>query len=381
MQRRDQKGTEPIAGFTLVELLVVIAIIGILVALLLPAVQAAREAARRNACVNGLKNCALGCINYESTFNRFPPAMTYTKPGTGVNGLSWQVAVLRYMEEAGSADLIESAVADRKANDPQMTNASYGNGLAYMTAIQPLLTSVSEIFVCPSDIDSAATNGSEQGNGWKGSNYCGVMGSAFSRGNDTFDNPARVTTAVQGEDYLGTNSYAAVNLDGMMQCQKGAKAAQISDGLSKTFLIGERTYQLRSWTVGGYWILASSGLSNTEAIQRWRDGKGWWGGFDEPIQGTVVYSAKNITGEMTPNADLNQVGYFANTEPDDPIQPPPGAPETMGVNELLFGSFHPGGANFAYGDGSVHFIGDDIEPEVYVAVGSGDGGESISYER
>ena len=59
-------------GFTVVELLMVIVIIGILISLLLPAVQAAREAARRGQCTNNLKQLATGCLNHESAIKTFP---------------------------------------------------------------------------------------------------------------------------------------------------------------------------------------------------------------------------------------------------------------------------------------------------------------------
>lgn len=99
-------------GFTLVELLVVIAIIGILIALLLPAVQAAREAARRSQCRNNLKNIGLAIHNHLGSYRVFPTAgtsfgeraewymATAGKPhGPSKQGMSWAYQILPFIEE------------------------------------------------------------------------------------------------------------------------------------------------------------------------------------------------------------------------------------------------------------------------------------------
>jgi prepilin-type N-terminal cleavage/methylation domain-containing protein/prepilin-type processing-associated H-X9-DG protein len=93
-RRRTRREGRP-TGFTLVELLVVIAIIGILIALLLPAIQAAREASRRSQCANHLKQIGLAVQNYESSRGNVPPAYL-----SGIGHATWLVLIMPYLEES-----------------------------------------------------------------------------------------------------------------------------------------------------------------------------------------------------------------------------------------------------------------------------------------
>src|SRR4051812_48538465 len=106
------------SGFTLVELLVVIAIIGILVALLLPAVQAARESGRRSACINNLKQQALGLHNHHDTKRTLPPGGTYygncCTPTTYTN---WAIELLPYIEQPALYDQYRQNEENISANN------------------------------------------------------------------------------------------------------------------------------------------------------------------------------------------------------------------------------------------------------------------------
>ncbi len=344
-------------GFTLVELLVVIAIIGVLVALLLPAIQAARESARRSECTSNLKNLALACLNHESAKRVFPAGASYVgKPQRGIDGFSWQVSVLSYVEEAAVAQTIEVAVKERQRTTPAEPLHAYDE------ALRPVNENPSSVFLCPSDGETVDNLRSHEG--MVASSYAAVAGSAASRALDSDALPA-----TQPNQNFLMGEYGAVNADGVMYVAARTQARQIVDGLSKTFLIGERWYQLRAWTVGAFWF---------DAAPRY-DAQGRPIPPSRPVANSGVAAAKNIDADYPPNADLNAVGYFATHEDDHRPGPYPGppTPKEMLFNDLLYGSFHSGGTNFAYADGHVEFVGDDLDPQVYVAAASRDGGEVV----
>ncbi|MEZ6101361.1 MAG: DUF1559 domain-containing protein [Pirellulaceae bacterium] len=320
------EGCQARPAFTLVELLVVIAIIGLLVALLLPAVNAAREAARRTSCMNSLKNIGLANINYESAMGKFPPGATNHKQKQD-NGPSWHVHVLPYVEESALSENIKDIL--------RQTNGEAG---AY--TFQVANESGVDLYICASDTQVW----DKFNDGYASCSYYGVAGSG----------------AV--DQFVGSSSLfcGSVNFDGILHQASETKTKDIKDGTSKTMLVGERWYQTRIWTAGVYW---TSGRTAPEG----------------PAAGSCVSSCKNVNVLYPINASLDTVGYYRahDNEVDRPTAPP-GAPKTIAYNDLPYGSFHPGGANFVYADGSVHFLNDSIDLQTYAGLASKNGLEIVA---
>ena len=324
----------PRSGFTLVELLVVIAIIGVLVSLLLPAVQAAREAARRMSCQNNLKQLALGQHLYHDVHNTFSPGLITTPahmdPSLGGNAyrnqvtngvFTWGVAILPHIEQTGLYDQL--GVDDPTTNPSVHTAAIPPNPT-------PLLQTTLDVFKCPSNESPELNNRRE----WGGiahatSDYVashnteGVQASAGTDGKDQFNGCFGVSPGQNGQ-----------------QARVGFQ--DVTDGSSNTFLIGER-----AWRVGN-------------------------GATVEFTDGAFALAARRLS-DWNSDGTFGVFGFQANGHNlNSPI----------GDRQRGFSSDHPGGAQFAFADGSVQFISETIEqPELGGAYPNTYSAASTLYQR
>jgi prepilin-type N-terminal cleavage/methylation domain-containing protein/prepilin-type processing-associated H-X9-DG protein len=350
-------------GFTLIELLVVIAIIAVLIALLLPAVQMAREAARRTTCRNHLKQIGLAMHNYHDTHLVFPMARVQPDGNQGGTVASQNALILSFLGEDTIYNSINFNVNYGTSTWGGWTSTGGAGGWGMQDAsngtavYRPI-----ETFLCPSDPVLGITSGQPYGN----TNY--AVNAGQRAGN---------------MGHWGYVSIPPVSRPGIAQYvevgwrQKCFSIADVTDGTAQTAMFAE-------WRKG-------NGDSNLRPNERnggvWHvtGGNGWggvagWDQIEQACSGQIA-GGPGSAGYWPHQGYLWAWGGGAHTFYTHDHLP--------NRNSCLWGgwwdvsvfanasSYHPGGVNVLMADGTVRSIAENVERDVWHAIGSINGGENL----
>ena len=322
-------------GFTLVELLVVIAIIALLIGLLLPAVQSARESARRTQCINNVRQVALAFLTHEDTQGFFPTGGWYQNwtavPERGFGRKqpgAWPYSLLPFLEESAIFDmgkgLTGSARRDAGLRREASPVAAYycpsrRAARAYPFAAQILTGSVAVLpaDLCPlqlrdpvAKIDYAANAGAD----------------GLFRGGNV---PASLAAGDAQTTWGGTDH------TGIVFCRSQVRLRTITDGLSKTYMVGEKYLTPDHYTTG-----ASKGDDQSAFIAYNSD---------------IVRFTGPLSPDLVPRQDVPGVDYTSN-----------------------FGGPHAAGFTMAFCDASVRMVSFQIAPLTHMRLGSRADGNAVT---
>jgi prepilin-type N-terminal cleavage/methylation domain-containing protein/prepilin-type processing-associated H-X9-DG protein len=354
-------------GFTLIELLVVIAIIGVLIALLLPAVQAAREAARRSQCVNNLKQIGLAWHNYISANSE-----TYAPENVDCGqAFSAHARLLPYLEQVPTYNAINFNLPSRwdgtscNGNCPPgfMPCFGAGGGLQFQaTAVTRQL----QVFLCPSD-PLPGTLQTPQGDDGGGSGITQTIASSnypmnggLNRRSNNWQPNGAAYNATSWDGSMKQSGKLSTFLDGTANtiifaewCKGPGTGDQNQiDGLRMRYIDGSVTTNGQG---GNNYLQYQNCQNNARAQTNGSKGENWSWSYSQ------FYNA--ICLPNTRSCMFND-NYW------DRI---------CGISAAS--SYHPGGINALFGDGSVKFIKSTISYNAWTAISTPAGGEPVSNDQ
>ncbi len=322
-------------GFTLIELLVVIAIIAVLISLLLPAVQSAREAARRSQCINNLKQLGLAMHNYNDVNNVLPLGRTL-QAGT-YRPFSQFARILNYMEQRNTFDTI---------------NFNLGS---YNVENLTASTITVQSFLCPSDPVTTAP--------------VGLVAAGFKVAPISYRANEGTSVAMWygAEDTSNVNNNIVIPPNGLFFSSQGINLASITDGTSNTAAFSEHL-------IGDF-----NNAIVTEMADTFRPGT-YPANSDQAVQFCQNFDFRNVAFQGWSDVGAPWTyGYHSTTSYWHSSGPntrscmfPPSRISTTATSR------HPGGVNLTMADGSVRFVKTSVNITAWRAIGTRNGGETIS---
>jgi prepilin-type N-terminal cleavage/methylation domain-containing protein/prepilin-type processing-associated H-X9-DG protein len=310
-------------GFTLIELLVVIAIIGVLIGLLLPAVQKVREAANRMSCTNNLKQIALAQHAYHDSYGKFSPGLVGNINGANgtpptVECVNQHILILPYIEQGNVWAIWKIATGlGTSGSGPRYSNWGGNNANAAITI---------KTFICPS--------------AWFPSDKMMPGGGLVFAWTSYLANSGVVSFQTEQQTQ-----------DGVFYMNSKVAVTDITDGSSNTFLFGERS-------------ALDVNLRNVYNAGKVGCDMETWGGWGA------------ASGDDWDPADTEG----GTTAPINWLYPDPTTYVAADYNKRVscYGSFHTGGANFSFADGSVRFLSSSTDLVTLQKLSTRNGGEVVT---